>query len=84
MLKIDNLVKNYPDFRVSVDFSVSKGEFFSFSASGCGKTTTLRLIAGLEYPDSGSILLEGEDITKLPPQNAGLVWSFRTTLSSPI
>lgn len=29
MLKIDNLVKNYPDFRVSVDFSVSKGEFFS-------------------------------------------------------
>ena len=77
MLKIDNLVNNYPDFRVYVDFSVSKGEFFSLlGPSGCGKTTTLRLIAGLEYPDSGSILLEGEDITKLPPQKRrfGLVF----------
>mgnify|MGYP002229008393 CR=1 FL=1 len=36
-------------------------------ASGCGKTTTLRIIAGLEQPDSGSVWLEGKDVTNLEP-----------------
>ncbi len=47
---------------------VKKGEFITFlGPSGCGKTTTLRMIAGFEMPTSGKILLNGEDITNLPP-----------------
>ncbi len=52
----------------SVSFAVEKGQFFSIlGSSGCGKTTLLRLVAGFEQPDSGKILLDGEDISKLPP-----------------
>ncbi len=51
---------------VSVD--IRKGEFFTLlGPSGCGKTTLLRLIAGFEMPSAGTILLDGADITTLPP-----------------
>ncbi|MFE9389566.1 ABC transporter ATP-binding protein [Streptomyces sp. NPDC006784] len=51
-----------------LDLTVPEGTFFALlGASGCGKTTTLRMIAGLEEPTSGSILLGEEDITRLPP-----------------
>ena len=47
---------------------VKKGEFVTFlGPSGCGKTTTLRMIAGFELPTRGTITLNGEDITKIPP-----------------
>ena len=47
---------------------VKKGEFVTFlGPSGCGKTTTLRMIAGFELPSKGTITLNGEDITKIPP-----------------
>ncbi len=47
---------------------VRKGEFVTLlGPSGCGKTTTLRMIAGFEMPDKGKILLNGKDITSLPP-----------------
>ena len=47
---------------------IRKGEFLTLlGPSGCGKTTTLRMIAGFEMPDSGKILLNGKDITELPP-----------------
>jgi spermidine/putrescine transport system ATP-binding protein len=52
----------------SVSLSIRKGEFFSLlGPSGCGKTTLLRVLAGFEHPDSGRVLLDGEDITSLPP-----------------
>ena len=52
----------------NVNFYVRKGEFVTFlGPSGCGKTTTLRMIAGFELPTSGKILLNGEDISHLPP-----------------
>lgn len=52
----------------NINFYVRKGEFVTFlGPSGCGKTTTLRMIAGFELPTSGKILLNGEDISTLPP-----------------
>ncbi len=51
-----------------VSIAIRKGEFFTLlGPSGCGKTTLLRLIAGFEMPTDGTILLEGQDITYLPP-----------------
>jgi spermidine/putrescine transport system ATP-binding protein len=51
-----------------VSVQIRKGEFFTLlGPSGCGKTTLLRLIAGFETPTSGAILLDGADITNLPP-----------------
>ena len=50
------------------NLDITKGEFVTFlGPSGCGKTTTLRMIAGFETPTDGKILLNGEDITKIPP-----------------
>ena len=52
----------------NMNLYVRKGEFVTFlGPSGCGKTTTLRMIAGFEMPTSGKILLNGEDISALPP-----------------
>ncbi|HQY44875.1 MAG TPA: ABC transporter ATP-binding protein [Paracoccaceae bacterium] len=52
----------------NVSVSIGQGEFFTLlGPSGCGKTTLLRMIAGFESPTSGQILLDGQDITDLPP-----------------
>ena len=52
----------------NVSFYVKKGEFVTFlGPSGCGKTTTLRMIAGFEMPTGGQILLNGKDVTSIPP-----------------
>ena len=52
----------------NMNLYVRKGEFITFlGPSGCGKTTTLRMIAGFEVPTSGQILLNGKDISALPP-----------------
>uniref|UniRef100_UPI003FEEB55F polyamine ABC transporter ATP-binding protein n=1 Tax=Lachnospira sp. TaxID=2049031 RepID=UPI003FEEB55F len=59
----DNGFKAVDDFNLEV----KRGEFVTFlGPSGCGKTTTLRMIAGFEMPTSGEILLNGEDISRLP------------------
>lgn len=69
-LQIKNLRKSY-DRQTIVDIeylSVEANEIFSIlGPSGCGKTTFLRLLAGLESPDEGSIILNGQDITDLAP-----------------
>ena len=60
----DHVVRALDD----VSIQIRKGEFFTLlGPSGCGKTTLLRLIAGFEMPTSGTILLDGADITELPP-----------------
>jgi|SRR5690554_2177698 len=69
--------KAYPEFRMEVALQVNRGEIFSLvGPSGCGKTTLLRLIAGLEQPDHGVIILDGREITNLPPaqRRVGLVF----------
>jgi ABC-type Fe3+/spermidine/putrescine transport system ATPase subunit len=69
--------KTYPEFQMEVALKVNRGEIFSLvGPSGCGKTTLLRLIAGLEEPDHGTIILDGREITSLPPaqRRVGLVF----------
>ena len=57
---------------------VRKGEFVTFlGPSGCGKTTTLRMIAGFEMPTSGQILLNGQDISNLPPNKRPVNTDFQ-------
>ena len=68
-----------------VDLDIPSGAFVSLlGPSGCGKTTTLRMIAGLERADRGQIVIDGADVTDLPPRSAIWAWSFRTMPSSPI
>lgn len=70
LLEVRQLRKSYPDGWTlrDITFSVEKGEVISIlGPSGCGKTTLLRLIAGLETPDVGRVLLNGVDITEMPP-----------------
>lgn len=67
-LELQNLSKRFEQNRVVDDLTleIPQGAFFALlGASGCGKTTTLRMLAGLERPDSGRILLDGTDITDL-------------------
>ena len=70
-LVIDHVSKSFGAQRAvdAVSLAVRQGEAFSLlGPSGCGKTTLLRMIAGFERPDSGRILVAGQDITALPPE----------------
>ncbi|MDA8069796.1 MAG: ABC transporter ATP-binding protein [Actinomycetota bacterium] len=61
-----------------VTFEVGEGEFFSIlGPSGCGKTTLLRIIAGLERPDSGVLKLGGVDVSRRPPAERGVGMVFQ-------
>jgi spermidine/putrescine ABC transporter ATP-binding subunit len=69
-LDISNVSKSFADAAVvnRVSLEVARGEFFALlGPSGCGKTTLLRMIAGFETPDSGSISIDGETMTDVPP-----------------
>jgi spermidine/putrescine transport system ATP-binding protein len=68
-IELSGLTKRFSEVAVdNVDLTVASGEFFSLlGPSGCGKTTTLRLIAGFEQPTSGRILLDGVDVSDMPP-----------------
>jgi spermidine/putrescine transport system ATP-binding protein len=62
-----------------IDLSVASGEFFSLlGPSGCGKTTTLRLIAGFEEPTAGRILLDGTDVSRVPPHKRDVNTVFQS------
>ena len=71
IISLKGVSKVFDDSFVAVDdfsFDIRKGEFVTLlGPSGCGKTTTLRMIAGFELPSTGQILLNGMDITNLPP-----------------
>ncbi len=78
-LTLNNISKEFSGTTVVQDFNldVEKGEFVSFlGPSGCGKTTTLRMVAGFEIPTSGTITINGVDITNNPPngRNVGMIF----------
>jgi len=62
----------------NISFKIVDGEFLTIvGPSGCGKTTTLRCVAGLETPSSGSINIDGKDITKTAPNNRDIAMIFQ-------
>lgn len=70
-LELKEIKKSFTEGEAVLDnisLEISKGEFITLlGASGCGKTTTLRIIAGLEQPDAGSVWLDGREVTGLEP-----------------
>ena len=69
-ISVRGLTKRYGDVVAvdGIDLDIQAGEFFTMlGPSGSGKTTTLRMIAGFEMPDEGTIELAGEDVSRLPP-----------------
>ncbi|MBO1414101.1 ABC transporter ATP-binding protein [Streptomyces sp. FH025] len=69
-VRLTGIGKTYGSFTAvhPLDLTVPQGSFFALlGASGCGKTTTLRMIAGLEEPTTGTVLIGGQDVTALPP-----------------
>ncbi|MGW6742412.1 ABC transporter ATP-binding protein [Streptomyces sp. NPDC055025] len=69
-VRLTGISKTYGSFRAvePLDLTVPQGSFFALlGASGCGKTTTLRMIAGLEEPTTGTVFLGDTDVTGLPP-----------------
>lgn len=62
----NEIKKNYPNLTIKVNFQINKGELVSIiGPSGCGRSTVLKLICGLEAPDSGTIAINGTDVTNI-------------------
>src|ERR1700759_3014694 len=72
--------KRYGDFAAldNVDFEVPSGSLTALlGPSGSGKSTLLRAIAGLDQPDTGTITINGRDVTRVPPQHRGIGFVFQ-------
>lgn len=80
-LELKNIKKSFQDGEDVLDgicLTAKKGEFVTLlGSSGCGKTTTLRIIAGLEQPDSGQVFLNGKDVTGLEPNRRNVNTVFQ-------
>jgi len=71
ILSLENIKKSFDGENVlkNISLDIGRGEFITLlGSSGCGKTTTIRIIAGLESPDGGKVILNGKDITGLAPE----------------
>ncbi|GAA6732563.1 MULTISPECIES: ABC transporter ATP-binding protein [Thermus] len=80
LLALKGIRKRFGEHEVlkGIDLAVYPGEILALlGPSGCGKTTLLRVIAGLESPDGGRVVLEGQDITHLPPERRGIGFVFQ-------
>jgi putrescine transport system ATP-binding protein len=79
-LRLTDIVKTFGATRAvdGVSLDIFPGEFFALlGPSGCGKTTLLRMLAGFETPDSGHILLDGQDLTAIPPHERPVNMMFQ-------
>ncbi|MEP5766206.1 MAG: ABC transporter ATP-binding protein [Halieaceae bacterium] len=80
-IRIEKLSKNFGDFTAvdQVDLDITQGELFAIlGGSGCGKSTLLRMLAGFETPSSGSILIDGIDMSELPPYERPVNMMFQS------
>jgi spermidine/putrescine transport system ATP-binding protein len=80
-IRLHQLVKSFGGVPAAtgIDLDIPAGQFYSLlGASGCGKTTTLRMIAGFEKPDSGRIELDGRDVAGDPPHRGPVNTVFQT------
>lgn len=80
ILVLEHLTKSFGDTAVlkGISLTVAAGEFLTLlGSSGCGKTTMLRIIAGLEQPDVGRVLLEGVDVTTAVPNKRNVNMVFQ-------
>jgi sulfate transport system ATP-binding protein len=80
MIKIDTITKSFGDFKAldSINHAIDEGKLVALlGPSGCGKTTLLRIIAGLEHPDSGRVLMNDIDISKKSPKDRGIGFVFQ-------
>lgn len=80
VIRIENLRKEFGDVIgvADVSLSIERGEFVTLlGPSGCGKSTLLRMIGGFEAPTSGTIWLDGEDVTDLPPNQRAVNMVFQ-------
>lgn len=80
ILQLKGLMKNFSQTEIlkGIDIEIKRGEFITLlGSSGCGKTTTLRIIAGLETPNSGQVILNGADITALMPEQRNVNTVFQ-------
>jgi len=80
-IALKSVVKAFGEIKIihDLDLDIANGEFVVFvGPSGCGKSTLLRLIAGLEDATSGSITIDGEDVTDAPPAKRGLSMVFQS------
>ena len=76
MLKVENLSKSWKDFKLkNVSFEIDREYCVILGPSGAGKSVLIKCIAGILKPDSGKIILNGDNITNLPPEkrNVGYV-----------
>ena len=81
ILELKEIKKSFGNSHIlnGITLDVAPGEFITLlGSSGCGKTTILRIIAGLETCDSGSVLLEGKDVTFEPPEHRDLNMVFQS------
>jgi spermidine/putrescine transport system ATP-binding protein len=81
LLEIRNVTRRFGSFEAvkNVSFEVNAGEFFTLlGPSGCGKTTILRMIAGFDLPDEGSIVLDGVDLKDTPPEKRPIHTVFQS------
>ena len=80
-IEINNVVKRFGDVTVvqQMNLSVQEGEFVVLlGESGCGKSTTLRMLAGLEDVTEGQISIGGRDVTHLPPMARDIAMVFQS------
>ncbi|HXX25691.1 MAG TPA: ABC transporter ATP-binding protein [Pseudolabrys sp.] len=81
LVRFDNVTKRFGDVPAvdALNLDIARNEFFALlGPSGCGKTTLLRMLAGFETPSEGRILLDGEDITAVPPHRRPVNMMFQS------